>query len=106
MKVRVRKISACEAPHYMPGDPATWNYGGKNDNNSLPVGYELEGEATTFPSVGNQWSVIRHSRNGIVVPGLFVSTAVTKAQQSGSGGTFTTSNSIYQWTVISEQRQA
>jgi hypothetical protein len=57
----------------------------------LPTGYELTGLLLRSPTVGATLTILRSSRNGVVVAGLFRSSVVTAID----GSRIQTMNSIY-----------
>lgn len=64
---------------------------GENDHLSPSVGYWITGELLNEPVVGESLQMLRHSRNGVEIPGLFRTSLVTEID----GEYFTTTNSIY-----------
>lgn len=95
--VRLRKVGAVEAPDYKSGDWTTYRAGTVNPaDQSLPVGYALEGWLLRMPSVGGRVEVLRILRNGVVCLGYFTSSEVVELEADG----FRTRNSIYSLTVI------
>ena len=63
----------------------------EQDHLSPNVGYWIIGTVLNELSVGEPLQMYRHSRNGVVVPGLFQTSLVTEID----GDYFTTTNSVY-----------
>lgn len=79
--VRIKKMS--NAPGGIdPGDATRYVNGAVNKDVSLPVDYTLEGNEIEQPQIGKQYSVMRTKRNGVHMPGMFVSTAVLSIEES------------------------
>ena len=74
-----------------PGDWDSYRIDRADNEESLPVDYELIGFMDTPLAVGEVCKVLRVERNGIVAIGVFQSTAI---QQVFAGG-FATRNSVY-----------
>lgn len=98
MRVKIEKIAAVEGGRpprdmldHIPGEDTA-------DGFSLPIEYWLEGEIKTLPTVGQCVFVERDIRNGVVCHGTFLTTPVTAVTENG----FTTKNSVYQLTKLSE----
>lgn len=78
-----------------PGD--TYPIGASDmTDESLPVGYFLEGWLVRKPVVGGRVEVLRVSRNGIACLGYFRSSVVVEIEPQG----FRTRNSLYSLTII------
>ncbi len=99
MKVEIKKIAAVEGglpaaskEEYIPGT-------GGVKGHSIPVEYSLTGNMPNPLRVGECVFVMRETRNGIKCPGMFQTTPVTAITDAG----FTTKNSIYLLTVLSEK---
>jgi hypothetical protein len=100
MMVRVEKISEAKNALHQAGDPATWRYGELNPV-SLPVGYFLEGFTDGVPRESEPWRVDRVSRNGVIQPGVLVTSPIVSIENTGfSGGKFATQNSVYRWSML------
>ena len=74
-----------------PGDWDSYRIDRADNEESLPVDYELIGFMDTPLAVGEVCKVLRVERNGIVAIGVFQSTAI---QQVFAGG-FATRNAVY-----------
>jgi hypothetical protein len=95
--VRLWKVCAVDNPDYKAADTATYPAGTFNfAEQSLPVGYFLEGWLIRRPAVGGHVEVLRVMRNGVACMGYFTSSTVTELEPDG----FRTKNSIYNLTVI------
>ncbi|HUC86598.1 MAG TPA: hypothetical protein VL970_15485 [Candidatus Acidoferrales bacterium] len=91
--VQLLKLRACSDAVVPAGNPDEYLLGEANVG-SLPVAYRLTGILTASPALGACVRILRWSRNGVVIPGVFTSTEVT---QIGSGE-FQTANSVYRLT--------
>lgn len=96
MRVKITKRSevtggapARAADDHIPGHVQPAGY-------SLPVEYTLEGELVEPITVGKGVKVNRDTRNGVKVPGIFVTTPVIEF----TGTTFRTRNSVYDLEVL------
>lgn len=89
--VHLKKIGPCENPKAPTLDWSGYPIGVGSGTVSLPTGYELSGYMIRPPKIGSSLIIVRISRNGVEVPGLFRSSPVT-----GISGEFIhTTNSIY-----------
>ena len=73
--------------------------GQPTNSTSLPVDYTLTGVLLVPPRIGGKVKVLRTTRNGIEVPGVFESTEVVEIGEHG----FTTFNSVYLLKTISKE---
>jgi hypothetical protein len=96
--IRLHKLGAAPGAPRLPGDPENYPYGQACDSHSLPAHYTVEGWLIHAPKVGEPVCVLRVSRNGVVRPGLLVTTAVTAL---GDARHFCTANSRYLWEELS-----
>lgn len=90
--VKLRKLA--EAPHPAYGAVAWMHFTPvqpNQDNESLPIGYDLEGVLLDPIEVGAPIRIRRFLRNGVRADGLFVSSAVTQIGEDR----LMTFNSIY-----------
>ena len=90
-KVKITKIAQVEDALHDAPPIHEYEAGKDNGNVSLPVEYYLEGIMPEEPTVGKSLTVIRTSRNGIEIGGLFTTSRVTEITKNG----FKTLNSIY-----------
>ena len=90
--IKLTKIDKSENFQY-DAAPSVESYRNSLDGDqySPNIDYWIIGEYINPPVVGKSVVVSRHSRNGIVTPGVFVSSIVTAITESG----FTTNNSVY-----------
>ena len=95
--VRVRKIAQVRVPVNPAADPRTYPYGRHCSTDSLPVEYWLLGWMLLPPVVGEPVRVLRVARNGISMPGHFITTDVMEVPAAGE---FHTMNSVYYWDEI------
>ena len=89
-KYRITKLSESANPEIKAGDSRTWKYGVENTE-SLPVDYYIEGWLLNSITVGQCVKALRDNRNGVKMPGYFITSPVTKITDTG----FETLNSIY-----------
>ena len=94
--VSVMKVDAGDVPAAEAGDLRTYYFGHVNPGRSLPITYSLEGWLVAPPKVGAVVQVLRTWRNGVALPGIFISTPVTAVPNEGE---FHTVNSKYLWKV-------
>lgn len=95
--VRVRKISQVNVPVNPAATAQSYPYGGISSSDSLPVDYWLVGWMLQPPVVGEPTRVLRVARNGIVIPGHFITSDVMEVP---AVGVFHTMNSVYRWEEI------
>ena len=95
--VRVRKVAQVSVPVNPAADPRTYPYGGISSSGSLPVEYWLIGWMLQPPVVGEPVRVLRVGRNGISMPGHFITSDVMEVPTAGE---FHTMNSVYCWDEI------
>jgi hypothetical protein len=95
--IRLRKLGAAPGARRLPGEEENYPYGRACASHSLPIDYCAEGWLLHAPKVGEPVRVLRVSRNGVVRPGILVTTVVTVI--SGARH-FRTANSLYQWEEI------
>ncbi len=95
--VLMRKVAPAVVPLHPAADPRDHSFGVASDAESLPSEYSVIGWLLRPPAVGQQVHVLRVARNGVVVPGCFVSTEVTAVPGEGE---FHTLNSVYRWEEI------
>jgi hypothetical protein len=88
--VKLTKISACPDAIIPAGEWSKFKLGKSNDA-SLPIDYTLTGILVRPICIGSGVTVLRLTRNGIAVPGLFQSTVVSRLGDEG----FMTQNSVY-----------
>lgn len=95
-KVKISKVAHLEDAIH--DAPPIYDYvaGEDNGNVSLPVEYYLEGFMHEAPTVGRPLIVLRTSRNGVEIGGLFTTSTVTEITEDG----FKTLNSVYKLEYI------
>jgi uncharacterized membrane protein YiaA len=86
MKVRPAKDAVIRSASW-----AEYQVGITNPNVSLPNGYTLTGIMLELPAVGQRMRVIRDTRNGVEIAGIYESTPVTAIK----GSLVHTQNSVY-----------
>lgn len=96
LKVKISKIAHLEDAIHDAPPIHDYVAGEDNGNVSLPVEYYLEGIMPEEPTVGKSLTVIRTSRNGIEIGGLFTTSRVTEVTKDG----FKTLNSVYKLEYI------
>jgi hypothetical protein len=89
--VRLRKTGPCHNPKAETPDWNDYPFGTGPAGISLPAGYELSGYLLQKPKVGARLILLRVSRNGVFIPGLFFSSEITGI----NGSRIQTMNSIY-----------
>jgi hypothetical protein len=89
--IKLTKLEQADNPLYKAGLPEAYQYGGLNENVSVPKGYTLEGYCEELPKVGSPFAVERYIRNDVRAYGTFLSSTVTKVTENG----FETLNSKY-----------
>ena len=97
--VRLTKLRASPKPVSPPGNWGEYKLGQSTNTTSLPVNYTLTGLLLVPPRIGGKVKVLRTTRNGIEVPGVFESTEVVEIGEDG----FTTLNSDYLVKTISKE---
>lgn len=95
--VQVRKVAQVSVPANPAADPHTYPYGTISSSDSLPVEYWLIGWMLRSPVVGEPMRVLRFARNGIFMPGHFMTSDVMEIPVTG---VFHTMNSVYHWDEI------
>lgn len=96
--VRLRKIGPCRNAKAPTPDWHDYPFGTAPEGISLPSGYELTGYLLRAPTVGARLILLRVSRNGVFVPGLFFSSGISAI----NGSRIQTLNSIYSLKDLSE----
>lgn len=97
-KVRMRKVGEAKDAAFPTPMQSEYVPGADNGPVSLPLDYEIVGDLCTDIEVGKRIVVLRTHRNGVVVPGSLVSSAVTDIQPSAKKDgkmLVTTKNSMY-----------
>jgi hypothetical protein len=89
--VELTKVRANPKACSQPGRWNEYRLGDSSNSTSLPVDYVLLGVLVAPPRVGDRVKIMRLSRNGVGVPGIFESTVVVDVADGG----FTTLNSVY-----------
>lgn len=74
--VRLTKLRASQNPVEPPGNWGEFKLGQPTNTTSLPLDYTLTGVLLVPPRIGGKVKVLRTTRNGIEVPGVFGSTEV------------------------------
>lgn len=92
-KLRASPTAACPA-----GNRDEYRLGATDNLTSLPVDYVLVGYLLARPCVGHEVRIFRVDRNGLPLPGSFVSTAVHHLPSAG----FVTANSVYRLEFLEE----
>lgn len=98
--VQLTKLRACPNAACPSGNWDEYHLGAADNSTSLPVDYVLVGYLLAPPHVGQQVKVLRVSRNGLPVLGIFTSTAVQQLTRDG----FVTENSVYRLQLFDENR--
>lgn len=94
--VKITKLAQLEDALYAASPMDTYEAGKDNGNVSLPVEYWLEGYMGEEPRVGHSLTVVRTSRNGVKIGGIFTTSTVTEITKDG----FKTLNSVYKLEYI------
>jgi hypothetical protein len=89
--VQLTKLSASPTAVCPAGNWDEYRLGAADNSTSLPVDYALLGYLLVPPRVGHEVQIIRVSRNGVPVFGVFISTVVQQLIEEG----FVTENSVY-----------
>jgi hypothetical protein len=89
--VELTKLRAIPHATSQPGNWDEYRPGDSSNTTSPPVDYQLIGILLGPPRVGDQVRLLRTSRNGVAVPGVFVSTTVAAIDNDK----FVTANSVY-----------
>lgn len=96
MRLRIRKLSACDNPQCEPVEARDFIPGSSPPlNKSLPVEYEAEGWGV-LPVIGERFKMNRYLRNGVEALGLLETTTVVEVSTTY----FKTRNSIYHYEVL------
>lgn len=93
--VELTKVRMSDDAAVTTGNWGEYRVGGENIT-SLPVDYCLTGILIGPPRIGEGVMVLRLTRNGTNVPGVFESTEV----RSLCNTSFVTMNSVYEWRVL------
>lgn len=96
LKVKISKVAHLEDALHDAPPIHDYVAGEDNGNVSLPVEYYLEGFMNEAPTVGRPLVVLRTSRNGVEIGGLFTTSTVTEITKDG----FKTLNSVYKLECI------
>lgn len=98
MKIRIQKRG--EVPGGAPANQKANHIAGQEQppGLSLPIDYEIEGELTGSIRIGYPVVVSREIRNGIRIPGTFITTPVTEV----SSDMFRTKNSVYTYSLYDD----
>ena len=100
--VRICKLAESPDPIVPAAAVAQHRYGAASCHGSLPIRYSIEGWLLLAPVPGAPVRVLRVTRNGITVPGIYVSRDVVSIPRPNE---FTTLNSIYHWQEIESRPQ-
>ncbi len=92
--IRLCKVAESADASLVPAELATYQFGKANLTSSFPVSYWIEGWLIEPPRIGETVKVLRTSKNGVAIPGIFNSSQVTAIP---SDDEFHTLNSIYRW---------
>jgi hypothetical protein len=65
---------------------------------SIPIDYTVEGEAQDLPKVGKSFQMMRDTRNGVRMLGVFVTSPVVEVTET----TFRTANSVYDYSLLTD----
>jgi hypothetical protein len=96
-KVKISKVGQVEDALYEAPSFNEYEMGKYNGDITLPIEYWLEGFLNDDePTVGKSVVVLRTSRNGVQMGGLFSSSTVTEVTDDG----FKTLNSVYKLEYI------
>lgn len=91
------KVGEALNPYAPASAPKEYRYGVAANEGSLPIWYAVEGWLLQLPLPGRAVRVLRVVRNGLTVPGIFVSSHVITIPRPNE---FTTLNSVYRWEEI------
>lgn len=94
--VEVEKVSPSDYPRFLPAEQTDVTIVPAAPGFSLAVGYRIQGWLVTPIVVGESVRILRVSRNGVLAPGIFCSSAVVTCD----GARFSTVNSVYRWQII------
>ena len=95
-QVRIQKLKPTGNPLAPTPSKEGYAYGQINHNVSLPKGYIAEGTLMEDVVEGKPVFILRSSRNGVEIAGLFNTTPVVKID----GNKVYTKNSVYEITEI------
>ena len=104
--VKIRKLAPTDQPWLPTPAPEAYIAGVDNPGVSLPVAYEIEGELLRDVVIGESMSAFRRKRNGVEVPGLFVSTPVVSLEELTDRAVVKTANSVYEVILLSPESEA
>jgi hypothetical protein len=94
--VSVAKVAENSFPEEHAGDLRAYYFGPSNPKAVLQLNYSIEGWLVAEPTLGSTVQVLRTVRNGVAIPGLFVSSPVTAVP---NGQEFHTADAKYLWKV-------
>lgn len=99
MRVKLTKFAISDETNAFPPADRDSHIPGReqDDSLSLPIGYWIEGQVEELPCVGRWFVINRELRNGVVTPGLFISSSIIKI----SGNIYETRNSKYRVELLS-----
>ena len=85
-------------PAGLPANPRDVHVDGQeqDENHSLPVEYTIEGDLVGNIEVGSSVVVMRDTRNGVKVPGMFQTSRVVERTKNQ----FKTQNSVYKYKFL------
>jgi hypothetical protein len=95
--VELTKVAATDSAQFAPEDPALY-LPGSPSNASLPLAHTIKGWLRSPPTVGEPLVIDRTERNGLPIPGIFVSSPVV----THDAQRIQTSNSIYTWRALDD----
>lgn len=98
--VRIVKVAEAETPAHVAGDLNSYQLGLVNPGVSIPTSYSMCGWLLAQPSIGAGVVLLRCSRNGVLMPGIFMSTDVIAILGKRE---FHTINSKYVWDEIAAE---
>ena len=98
MEMRIRIQKRAEVSGGAPARPKIDHIDGQEQpvGFSLPLDYEIEGELIGSIVVGSPVAVARDTRNGVKMPGQFITSTVTEVTETS----FHTRNSVYNYKFL------
>lgn len=93
--VRCSKVGVVEDPEVPTSEGDDYEFGGFNPNTSVPVDYWVTGELRRDPEIGKPLWIDRDCRNGVKIPGQFMTSPVVSLEVVGEKLRVDTRNSTY-----------
>lgn len=94
--VEVEKVSTSDHPRFLPAERMDSSIGSATSGHSLAIGYIIQGWLVAPIVAGEPVRILRVSRNGVLAPGYFCSSAVVACDAVR----FSTVNSVYRFRII------